>query len=118
MGSLKRMIRTSEAEIACREQINEIIADTLVTNFKIGMSADDPAVRKAAYMSDRQYNAWDILYVDEEKSVIVKLEKLLIEFYMNHAKCDNDQVGGGKMTGEHKPYIYVAGKLKNRLSTR
>jgi hypothetical protein len=93
----------------CMDKINKLISSNTVARFKIGKSGDDPTARKTEYLERNAYHEFHIVFTILDRSLINELEKALIKHYMikESKRCANELIGGGKITGEQKPYIYL-----------
>ncbi|SHJ03352.1 hypothetical protein [Flavobacterium terrae] len=77
-----------------------------ISNFKIGKTGQSIEDR----FNDKYYDDYAEYYVvgsAKESKVIDNFEKYLIDRFMNHENCDNEQIGGGEMTESDNYIVYV-----------
>ena len=91
------------------KKIDAVISSEYTIRFKIGKSGDNPDTRKQGYLS-KGYNKFIVVFERNNRALIDILEKLLISKYMRECpiRCDNDQHGGGELSSNCIPYIYIA----------
>ena len=81
---------------ASKNAINEIINANPDCCFKIGKTSQ-PLEKRFNQGYEDEYDSIHLVYMSHEGELIDKLEKELIQYYMNNFpdRCDNQQVGGG-----------------------
>lgn len=79
-----------------KNAINKIIDANPECCFKIGKTSQPLETRFSQGYED-EYDNIHLIYMSTDGELIDKLEKELIQYYMNNypTRCDNQQVGGG-----------------------
>ena len=86
------------------EKINRICK-----KFKIGKTGQTKEDRFASEYSS-EYDFIEVLTFSKYSKIITYLEKVMIKMFRNRKKCQNDQIGGGKMEKSKRYILYIVYK--------
>ena len=86
------------------DKLEEMIKN--ISNFKIGKTGQSIIDRFNNQYYDEYQEYYEAGYANES-NVIDDFEEYLIERFMDHENCDNEQIGGGEMAESDRYIVYV-----------
>ncbi|MBV5347410.1 GIY-YIG nuclease family protein [bacterium] len=79
-----------------------------VASFKIGITSD-PGRRASVYTANgTRYEEMVVLYSTSSKRNVREMEQILVQYFRENERMDNDNAGGGGLICEDGPYyLYI-----------